>query len=629
MRKLLFCILLALPFLSFSQQQLTVKGFYPNFYILHNVNAGETYNSISKMYNVPPVKLANYNDLTLHDGKIFARTLRVPLTTQNFSQKNVSVKNEILVPVDYLLNEGEAVNNVVARFKLSVAALKELNNLSEAQLYNRKQLIVGFLRVKPDVASLFELRKTNSEVSNKSTNETVQQPVAKTNERQAPTGVREAKRRGEEQLNVKEEIVSAKTDTVQEVTHNVRDPQTSKSNLNSKRIKVFVDCSNTWCDNTFIRTEINIVDFMLDRVASDVHMLITSQQNGNGGSQFQMIFYGQNKFKSLKDTLRFNLDPNATDVERRDAMLKYIKFGLTPFIAKSDYANEVNIQMKKSEQANDSNTSQNTKDKWNYWVFRAGASGSISQDEVYIQTSLYSNVSANRTTDKSKVYFGASINKNISKISYTDSSGKITEVTNNSSYEAEHSYVKSIGERWAVGYETEFSNYIFSNNKSRVYFKAAIEYAIFPYKEVNNKFFTINYGIDVRRNKYYDTTLYDKMEETLLGHSISSNLSFNQKWGSFNTSLSYRNYLKDFNLNNLGLSLNLNVRISGGLSVSGYFYGELVGDQIYLPKKAFDPVDLFTRRRQVASNYNFYSSAGLSYRFGSKLNNFVNPRLNF
>src|SRR5687768_18532348 len=93
--------------------------------------------------------------------------------------------------------------------------------------------------------------------------------------------------------------------------------QTDTTQNNLKRLRVFVDCSNTWCDNTFIRTEINIVDFLLDRIAADVHLLITSIQNGSGGSQFQMIFYGQNRFKNITDTLRFNLDPNATDSERR------------------------------------------------------------------------------------------------------------------------------------------------------------------------------------------------------------------------------------------------------------------------------------------------------------------------
>src|SRR5258706_5263369 len=74
---------------------------------------------------------------------------------------------------------------------------------------------------------------------------------------------------------------------------------------NNGRLKVFIDCSNTWCDRTFIQTEINIVDFYLDNQASDVHVLITQQQTGGGGSQYQPIFLGQNQFKNQTDTLHF------------------------------------------------------------------------------------------------------------------------------------------------------------------------------------------------------------------------------------------------------------------------------------------------------------------------------------
>src|SRR6186713_1156310 len=67
------------------------------------------------------------------------------------------------------------------------------------------------------------------------------------------------------------------------------------------RLKVFIDCNNTWCDQTFIKTEINIVDFLLDNQAADLHILITEQETGGGGSEFQLIFFGQNKFKQMTD----------------------------------------------------------------------------------------------------------------------------------------------------------------------------------------------------------------------------------------------------------------------------------------------------------------------------------------
>jgi len=47
---------------------------------------------------------------------------------------------------------------------------------------------------------------------------------------------------------------------------------------------------------TFIRTEINIVDFMFDRLDADIHILINDQNTGGGGDKYQIIFLGKNQF---------------------------------------------------------------------------------------------------------------------------------------------------------------------------------------------------------------------------------------------------------------------------------------------------------------------------------------------
>jgi len=99
------------------------------------------------------------------------------------------------------------------------------------------------------------------------------------------------------------------------------------------KLKVYVDCASTFCDYTYIRTEINLVDFFLDRLAADVHVLITSRQAGSGGTQYQVIFFGQKRFINNRDTLTIQTGANATDFERRDLMVHYLKLGLAPFIA--------------------------------------------------------------------------------------------------------------------------------------------------------------------------------------------------------------------------------------------------------------------------------------------------------
>jgi hypothetical protein len=54
----------------------------------------------------------------------------------------------------------------------------------------------------------------------------------------------------------------------------------------------------------------------------------------------------------------------------------------------------------------------------------------------------------------------------------------------------------------------------------------------------------------------------------------------------------------------------------------------LVHDQIYLPGEGATGEEVLSRTRQLQSSYNFETFFGLNYRFGTKLNNFVNPRFN-
>jgi hypothetical protein len=396
------------------------------------------------------------------------------------------------------------------------------------------------------------------------------------------------------------------------------------------KLKVFIDCSDTGCDMTFIRTEINLVDFMLDRVAADVHVLITEQSTGSGGSKYQLIFFGQNRFKNLQDTLQFNTDANATDFEERDLLIKYIKLGLAPAIAKTGAAKDAVISLKRVESASGHKDSSatSTKDPWNYWVYRVSVNGYYRTDENYRNSSSNGELSVNRVTEELKTGFEVSGGK--SKEIYFDEPDSLgyrpKTINKNDNYRFQHFLVKSINDHWSYGYQVGFSRSTFSNNKHQAILQTGIEYAIFPYKQVNTKFFTVSYILDVRRNAYVDTTLYDKAKETLFGQGVESKFSYKQKWGSIFFSLEYHNYLQNWKYFSLGANLELDIRITGGLSFNLNSFAELTRDQLFLPRAGASFTDILIRRRQLASGYNFYTSFGINYRFGSKLNNFVNPR---
>jgi hypothetical protein len=69
------------------------------------------------------------------------------------------------------------------------------------------------------------------------------------------------------------------------------------------------------------------------------------------------------------------------------------------------------------------------------------------------------------------------------------------------------------------------------------------------------------------------------------------------------------------------------LRIVKGLSLRFSSGFELIHDQLYLAKGDASLEELLLQQRQLATTYEFSSSVGLSYTFGSIYNNVVNTRL--
>lgn len=393
-----------------------------------------------------------------------------------------------------------------------------------------------------------------------------------------------------------------------------------------ERLKVFVDCSSTWCDMNYIRSEINIIDFLLDRKAADIHILITSVQVGSGGSQYKLIFYGQNNHSTVQDTIAFLVEPVSTEFEKRDLLVNYIKMGLAPWVAKTSLAKHIVITMKTEVLTDSAKEASSTKDKWNYWVFRTGIEGNVSLDQVYKSSDFNSYFNISRATDKSKVQFNIYGGRTRSSFEYDTDAGPLKVVVKNENYGFDHLYVKSVNKHWSYGYQMLFENSTFKNYKSRYFVIPQLEYSIFPYSDVNTKFLTLRYGLGPLHHSYYDTTIFNKKNELLWFHNAQLNMSLNQKWGTILTGINYRNFFHDWKINNLSLYSEVDVRITGGLSIYAYVSGSLVRDQINLASGGVSEEEVLSRRRQLQSSYEFFGYLGITYRFGSKLNNFVNPR---
>ena len=107
---------------------------------------------------------------------------------------------------------------------------------------------------------------------------------------------------------------------------------------------------------------------------------------------------------------------------------------------------------------------------------------------------------------------------------------------------------------------------------------------------------------------------------------MSVSVDVQENWGTIYFSLMGSNYLHDFDLNRLTVTSSLYFRILEGWSVRVGGSYSAIHDQISLPRRGATEEDILLRRRQLATQYTYSMSVGLSYRFGSKYANIVNPR---
>jgi hypothetical protein len=125
---------------------------------------------------------------------------------------------------------------------------------------------------------------------------------------------------------------------------------------------------------------------------------------------------------------------------------------------------------------------------------------------------------------------------------------------------------------------------------------------------------------------YREETIYDKFEEMLLSETLSITFEQKEPWGNVSARLEGSHYFHDFSKNKLVLSGNLSFRLFKGffLNVNGRYSS--VKDQLNLPKEDASFEDILLRIRELATDYRYSLSLGLSYSFGSIYSKVVNPR---
>ncbi len=368
------------------------------------------------------------------------------------------------------------------------------------------------------------------------------------------------------------------------------------------------------------RTDIAFVDHVRERSAADVHVLITRQTTGGGGASFALAFYGQRRFVGVNDTLAVSTPQGTTEDEQRHALARAIKLGLARYLARTAEGARATVSVEQG--ASGGRAAVSARDLWNAWVFRIGANVNAQRERDFGNNYIYGSVNASCVTQEWKSNFRLS--ENYSDQSFTIDGDRITSVKRN--FGGATQQVRSLGEHWSAGFLAAAGSSTYLNEHLFANAAPAVQYDVYPYRESTRHALTFLYSAGIRHFRYDDTTVYFKTRETLPYESLTANLSQKQKWGSLSFEVNGTHYLNDLGKSRLVFYPEADVRLIKGLSLNLFGNYTVLHDQLYLPKGDLTREEVLLRQSQAATSYTAFLYLGISYTFGSVLNNVVNPR---
>jgi hypothetical protein len=399
--------------------------------------------------------------------------------------------------------------------------------------------------------------------------------------------------------------------------------QTQAQAAASGRLRVFLDCE---CFSTFMREEIEWVDFVRQPQDADVTVLSATNSTGGGGRELVLRFKGAGRLQGVDTELKSVFESNATEDARRKQVLRTMTVGLLWYAERAGTATSLKIGVEGNEQGRSQTAVKD--DPWKAWVFSIRGGGSREQQESSTEWDWRTQASADRVTEKWILSFGLHLQTNHQEFTFTDEDEEDSSPLKVSRRERSGNWFvgRALNDHWSAGFEGGVLSSTFGNRQLSVTSSPAIEYNIFPYSEYASRQLRLKYSVGAEHARYEEITLFGKLRETNPVHALDANLAQVQPWGELMVNAGFRQYLQDPGKYRFEAGAELSFRISRGLSLEADGSATRLRDQISLPSRGATPEEILLRLRELESGYQFDFSVSLTYRFGSIFNNIVNPR---
>jgi hypothetical protein len=382
-------------------------------------------------------------------------------------------------------------------------------------------------------------------------------------------------------------------------------------------LNLFFDCQGSGCrDMDFFRREVPVVNWVRDREVSDLHVLITSQTTGGGGRMYTLAFIGRQDFEGEDQELTVGTAGDATTDEQREAIAGRLKMGLVGYLAGTAAAEQIVISLgtqqgsegprENGEQQGRGGPQGSQDDPWDFWVFRVGGNAFLNGESSFSSSSYSGNLSANRTTEAWKFNISGRYSRRESTFEIGEGEPPVVSLIED--WSTSSLLVKSLTPQWSIGAKVGAGRSTRLNEDLRWNLSPGIEYNFVPYSESSRRAFTLQALINLRHWDYTEETVFLETEETRAAASLTAAVNQIQPWGRTR------------------ISLTGSLRLFRGFSVNVGGYYAWVRDQLFLPAGEASTEEILLRQRQLQTSFNYFTSFGFSYQFGSIFNNVVNPR---
>jgi hypothetical protein len=385
-------------------------------------------------------------------------------------------------------------------------------------------------------------------------------------------------------------------------------------------LRVFLDC---WeCDTDFVRREVTFVDYMRDRSDADLHVLVTTQGTGGGGTAWTIEFIGLGRFASDRRVFPFTTPQGATSDDRRQAFARQFRIGLAGYAADTAVAPDLDVRLAPASSTPVASVTREN-DPWKLWVFRVSGNLSMSGEASRTSRSPRLTLTGNRVTEAWKTSF--SIGGNASRSTITLSDGRKVD-SNSDSWNVSTLVVRSAGPRLSLGGRVSASHSSFSNTDRSVSIYPGVEFNVFPYSEFERRSLTIWWEAGPVFYDFRERTVFDRISQTVFKQQVDVSLRLRQPWGSAGVFSNFSQDVQRPGRYRASVFGDADVRLFKGFSFNVFANYARIKDQISLPRAGATQEEILLRLRQLSTDYSYSINFGVTYNFGSIFTSIVNSR---